>query len=137
MGSKSDQTHSKEEILHQELLHTMILMQPPAERIHKHLIALRTYWSKYTPCICSLCSVSFSYSVVASSFFITSCFQPLSQTTNSSGWTFSLAEQGYSSLSLWFCCLSRIYILSIVRIVSQVVLISHLNMLKKKLCFYI
>lgn len=69
MGSKSDQTHSKEEILHQELLHTMILMQPPAEKIHKHLIALRTYWSKYTLCICSLCSISFSYSVVASSFF--------------------------------------------------------------------
>lgn len=69
MGSKSDQTHSKEEILHQELLHTMILMQPPAEKIHKHLIALRTYRSKYTPCIYSLCSLSFLYSRVASYFY--------------------------------------------------------------------
>lgn len=66
MGSKSDQTHSEEEILHQELLHTMILMQPPAEKIHKHLIALRTYWSKYTLYICSLCFLSFSYSVNSS-----------------------------------------------------------------------
>lgn len=69
MGSKSDQTHSKEEIVHQELLHTMILMQPPAEKIHKHLIALRTHWSKYTLYICSLCFLSFSYSVNSSYFF--------------------------------------------------------------------
>lgn len=69
MGSKSDQTHSKEEILHQKLLHTMILLQPPAEKIHKHLIALRTYWSKYTLCIYSLCPLSFSYTVVFSYFF--------------------------------------------------------------------
>lgn len=44
-------------------------MQPPAEKIHKHLIALRTYWSKYTPYISSLCFLSSSYSINSSYSF--------------------------------------------------------------------
>lgn len=62
MGSESDQTHSKEEILHQELLHTMILMQPPAEKIHTHLIALR-HTGVSILCTSVVCFLSFSYSV--------------------------------------------------------------------------
>lgn len=140
MGSKSDQTHSEEEILHQELLHTMILMQPPAEKIHKHLIALRTYWSKYTLYICSLCFLSFSYSVNSS------CSLPISflnelllaivigyKLEQMDFW--SSRTGSLLSVIMLLLCFSGIYVLPFVRVVSQTVL-THLNMLEKKLGSY-
>lgn len=140
MGSKSDQTHSEEEILHQELLHTMILMQPPTEKTHKHLIALRTYWSKNTLYICSLCFLSFSYSVNSSCFFPISFLNELLvaivigyKLEQMDFWSSRIGS--LLSVSMLLLCFSGIYVPSIVRIVSQIVL-THLNMLERKLGSY-